>query len=110
LTETWKKFLESVKEFPFFIKEIVIPKIPHSLEKMGITKIHSFAIDKKEVSLNLEILTWRTHQIRYHLSSKWLPIIGDYLYGTDEWIPMQLTAYKLIFPDLQGNLQTIELK
>ena len=109
LTEKWKKFLESIKEFPFFIKEIVVPKIPHSIEKMWITKIHSFEIDKKEVSLNLEILTWRTHQIRYHLSSKWLPIIWDYLYGTDEWIPMKLTAYKLIFPDLQGKLQTIEI-
>jgi 23S rRNA-/tRNA-specific pseudouridylate synthase len=38
-----------------------------------------------------------------------LPIIGDYLYGKDEGIPMQLTAYKLIFKDPNDEIMTIEI-
>jgi 23S rRNA-/tRNA-specific pseudouridylate synthase len=48
-------------------------------------------------------LTGRTHQIRYHLSENGLPIIDDYLYGTDEWGQMQLSAYMLTFVDCDGN-------
>jgi hypothetical protein len=39
-----------------------------------------------------------------------LPILGDYLYGKEDEIPMQLTAYKLIYQDLDGSIQTIEIK
>ncbi len=34
--------------------------------------------------LNVKTLTGRTHQIRVHLSSVGCPIIGDYLYGSDD--------------------------
>lgn len=65
--------------------------------------------DKGDVLLKLEILTWRTHQIRYHLSNHGLPIVWDYLYGTEnEKIKMQLTAYKLEFTD--PNWETIKLE
>jgi len=65
--------------------------------------------DKWEISLTLEILTWRTHQIRYHLSNHGLPIVWDYLYGTENELPMQLTAYKLEFTDLDWEKIKLEI-
>lgn len=57
--------------------------------------------------LRVNIETWRTHQIRVHLSSIWFPIIWDKVYATkkinDEalfefWLERQaLHAYELIF-------------
>ncbi|MEI8008420.1 MAG: hypothetical protein WCI00_03170 [bacterium] len=62
------------------------------------------------ITLNLEILTGRTHQIRYHLAHHGLPIVGDYLYGdAKETEPMQLTAYKLIFRDPDNEMITVEI-
>jgi 23S rRNA pseudouridine1911/1915/1917 synthase len=61
------------------------------------------------VKLELEILTGRTHQIRYHLSHHGLPIIGDYLYGDSETKEaMQLTACRICFTDPEG--EKIDLK
>lgn len=57
----------------------------------------------------LELFTWRTHQIRYHLSQLWLPIVGDYLYGGDDYYQMQLQAFKLVFEDCDGERVTIEI-
>jgi len=65
--------------------------------------------DKWEISLTLEILTWRTHQIRYHLSNHGLPIVWDYLYGTEDELPMQLTAYRLEFTDPDGEKIELEI-
>ena len=66
--------------------------------------------DDKLVNLNLQILTWRTHQIRYHLSNHWLPILWDYLYwNEDDVIPMQLTAYKLEFMNPYGKKIKVEI-
>jgi 23S rRNA-/tRNA-specific pseudouridylate synthase len=90
---------------------------------MGITKIEHITPFRKggkgdskaqktspsEVLLTLQILTGRTHQIRYHLSHHGLPIVGDYLYGEESSFPLQLTAYKLIYQDIDGQLQTIEV-
>lgn len=61
------------------------------------------------ITLEMEILTWRTHQIRYHLSQMWLPIVGDYLYGWDDFYQMQLQAYKLSFEDPEGEYMSVEL-
>jgi len=108
LTDEWKKFLDEIKELPFYIKELVIAKVPHTEPKMWITKILDFTIEDKKVLLNLEILTGRTHQIRYHLSHHGLPIVGDYVYGKDDKTPMWLTAWKLMFEDVDG--EKIELK
>ncbi len=97
------------------IEELVIPKIPHPGEhKMGITKILAVMTDvsataervvqdKIRTSLELEILTGRTHQIRYHLASKGLPVVGDYLYGEDAGEELQLTAWRLEFLDVEGE-------
>lgn len=111
-TLEWIDFLQKINNnFPFVINSLVIPKLPHAVPKIGITKILKYQMnpDKKRVIMNLEILTWRTHQIRYHLSQVWLPIIGDYLYGNDTWEEMQLTAYKLIFEDIEGKIKTVEI-
>lgn len=57
--------------------------------------------------LEVDLLTWRTHQIRVHLSSIGYPIIGDKTYGYEKsnqeaweefWLTRQwLHAYKLEF-------------
>jgi len=111
ITDEGKKFIEWIKEFPYIIQEPVIAKLPHTMPKVWITKILEIVEkNEKTVKLNLEILTWRTHQIRYHLSHHGLPIIGDYLYGDPETKePMQLTAYKLIFRDPNNETITVEI-
>ncbi len=109
LTSEGEKFLDEIKKFPFVISEPVIAKVPFTMPKLGITKIVNIKKSDHTVTLELEILTGRTHQIRYHLSHHGLPIVGDYLYGKDEWIAMQLTAYKLVFQDPDGEIQTIEI-
>jgi 23S rRNA-/tRNA-specific pseudouridylate synthase len=71
-------------------------------------------------TIHLQILTGRTHQIRYHLSHHGLPIVGDYLYNPswitspktnteDKGVSMQLTAYKMLYQDMDGSLQTVEI-
>lgn len=109
LTESGKKFLQSIT-LPHIIQEMVIPKVPHYEPKMGITQIVNcelWMVNEKEVAvLELQLFTGRTHQIRYHLSQKGLPIVGDYLYGKEyltEGEPMRLTAYKLQFLDIEGE-------
>ncbi len=64
-------------------------------------------IDWKYTILKVRILTWRTHQIRVHLSSIWHPIIWDKVYGNEKinkevfekfWLKRQaLHAKKLEF-------------
>lgn len=72
-----------------------------------IEKIQAFSPGKVEVFLQL--LTGRTHQIRYHLSHHGLPIVGDYLYGKQAPQGMQLTAWKLVFEDPEGIMQSFEI-
>lgn len=112
ITPNWETFLQSIKNnLPFVITSLVIAKLPHITPKIGITKILNYTIssDTKRVSVELEILTGRTHQIRYHLSQAGLPIVGDYLYGKENGEEMKLTAWKLMFEDLEGKMQTIEI-
>jgi hypothetical protein len=107
--------------FPYVLEEDVVPKVTPSVVKMGITKIISASPICSEPTPNpspsrggetvdvvIEILTGRTHQIRYHLSQHGLPIVGDTLYGPDNIqnkdIEMQLTAWKLVFEDFDGEI------
>lgn len=113
LTPEGKRFIESIPSLPYTIQEPVIAKIPHTISKIGITKILEIqeSWDLPETcKIKIEILTGRTHQIRYHLAHHGLPIVGDYLYGNrDETQPMQLTAYKLMFRDPDNEMMNIEI-
>ena len=104
ITALGDAFLEKIKDnLPYYIRENVVPKVPNCIVKMWVTKIIDFKVDWEFVNLNLEILTGRTHQIRYHLSNHWLPIVWDYLYWNESDIPMQLTAYRLEFTDVDAE-------
>lgn len=124
LTSQGQKFL-AWQSFPITIQELVKPKVPHYEPKMGITKIMSLQGTKQSTTgsprktrddnyadIELEILTGRTHQIRYHLSQHGLPIRWDYLYMDkkyyDEKDDLQLTAYRLQFLDIEGEMVDIE--
>lgn len=41
-------------------------------------------IDEKYTLVEVKILTWRTHQIRVHLSSIWYPILWDKVYASEK--------------------------
>lgn len=114
ITSKWKEFLNEIEKFwlPYYIQEIVVAKVPNSTPKMWITKILDFEeLWNWLVKMQLQILTWRTHQIRYHLSNHGLPIQWDYLYWKEnENIPMQLTAWKLEYLDLEGEMQTVMIR
>ncbi len=104
LTPKGEDFLVQIQNnTPYYIQEDVLPKVPHAIIKFGITKILTFEKKDDQVTLSLEILTGRTHQIRYHLSKYGLPIVWDYLYGTESETPMQLTASTLEFIDIDGK-------
>ena len=113
ITPKWAEFLEEMKKswLPYYIQETVIAKVPNCTPKIWITKVLSFEkIGDWLVRMQLQILTWRTHQIRYHLSNHWLPIQWDYLYGReDENISMQLTAWKLEYLGLDGKMKVVEI-
>lgn len=112
----WSSKLRTMS-LPYFINKIVIPKIPQKtkIHKMWVTEIvwYNYDFDKKKfdgyglsklVELDLKIWTGRTHQIRYHLSTIWLPIVWDYLYNPmyKKIQQLQLTAYRLKFIDPDG--------
>ena len=111
ITPQGEKFLAEITEkLPFIISEEVRAKVPNCTPKRGITQIEK--IKKTEdwtVELFLQIFTGRTHQIRVHLSNHGLPILGDYLYGKEAEVPVQLTAYQLEFKDPAGELITISI-
>ena len=113
ITPKWEEFLDEMKKnwLPYYIQETVVAKVPNCPPKMWITKVLSFEnLWDWLIKMQLQILTWRTHQIRYHLSNHWLPIQWDYLYGReDENIPMQLTAWKLEYLDLDWKMQVVEI-
>jgi len=94
---------------PHIHTSMVIPQVPYSVPKQWITKIHSYNEQENYVILDIQILTGRTHQIRFHCRELWLPIIWDYLYGTDTQKEMWLTAYRLVFQDCDWERKDISL-
>ncbi|AKH32975.1 Ribosomal large subunit pseudouridine synthase D [candidate division SR1 bacterium Aalborg_AAW-1] len=120
ITDKGQQFLDSMTlpplagGKPHIIQELVIPKVPHYEPKMGITKVTQLnhIPDSSYAELEVEILTGRTHQIRYHLSQHGLPVRGDYLYmdkkDLDENDIMHLQAYRLQFLDIEGEMMDVE--
>ena len=110
-----RKFLGKVWDnLPFMIIEAVIPKIPHyNRDSLWITKILNFgeSANDQRIFIYIEILTWKTHQIRYHLSKYWLPIVGDYLYNINckSSEKMQLTSCRLEWIDIDNKYKILEL-
>jgi len=115
ITRQGRQFIDNIS-LPHIIQEMVIPKVPHYEPKMGITKIINYKLEISDelitynlplITLDIEILTGRTHQIRYHLGKYGLPIIGDYLYMDksiyNEEDSMHLQAYRLLFIDIDGE-------
>lgn len=126
-TQAWYEFLNEIEQdwLPYYIDQPVTPKTPHPITKQWISKILALHPVGKEDNppyrLHVEILTWRTHQIRVHLSEHWLPIRWDSLYGSanwssawsgswsapwstsKDWSTMELYASYLAFEDLYGD-------
>ena len=107
----WKIFLNKIEgNLPFVIQEVVKAKVPNMTPKMWITQVEKVEkISDKQVKLYLQIFTGRTHQIRYHLSSHWLPIVWDYLYWKEDKQAMQLTAYRLEFQNPYWEMVSLEI-
>lgn len=104
-TNFWEKFFLS-KKIPFYIEQDVIPKTPNPKIKKWITKVLWFFEIWNKKYLHLEILTGRTHQIRYHLWKNWAEIIWDYLYNFwnyDNNLSLQLSCYSLEFKDIESE-------
>lgn len=97
---------------PYIMDESVTAKVPWAVTKDALTILHWISfITTNQAQLELEILTWRTHQIRIHCAEVLKsPIIGDTLYWPkrQSW-PMMLTAFRLSFTDPTWLIQTIEL-
>lgn len=113
LTKDGETFLAKIDPW-YCINSLVKPRIPHYEPKQGITKIESRRItqDPTRVELILSLYTWRTHQIRVHLSERGLPICWDYLYNPLPWWQeekMALTAFHLSFIDNEGELIVCEV-
>ncbi len=112
-----KLHYQKTDDKPFVLQSLVYPKVPTVwYPKMGVT--HIMGIQdiqewwKKQVFVDLELLTGRTHQIRYQLSSIWLPIIWDFLYNPSYVVgdhDLQLAAYGLDFVDPEGKDISIRL-
>ncbi len=109
VTDAGREFLNKISwSLPHTIIDMVTAKVPHTIPKEWITKIMEIGKEVDwEITLKLEILTWRTHQIRVHLSERGLPIVGDYLYGTEEERKMMLTAVRLEFEGIDGEKKVI---
>lgn len=100
----WLSYPETKGKWPHKTRDATLEaaKKRHAIDHMSLAKYNT-------IQLEMEILTWRTHQIRYHLSQYGLPIVWDYLYGGDDYYQMQLQAYKLVFQDPDGDMQTVML-
>lgn len=100
-------------QLPYIINSPVLANVPWAVSKDAISIIHLLEFTaNKQVQLELEILTWRTHQIRIHCANVLKsPIKWDTLYGPKKqsW-PMMLTAFLLSFLDPIWQTHNIQLQ
>lgn len=60
------------------------------------------------LKIHCSLYTGRTHQIRVHLSSAGLPLVGDTLYGGPDYKRIMLHAFSLEFPHpVTGEIITV---
>ena len=62
-----------------------------------IARLLEFDSQQRCSLLEIKIDSGRKHQIRRHLAERGFSVVGDRLYGNDETIDLQLTAFSLAF-------------
>lgn len=121
ITKKGERRLEINKQFPVVIDSLIYPKTNTiGYPKRGVTIVKQVLPNSKALAntsynegwnailVELEIITWRTHQIRFQLAEIGLPIVWDGLYGSSYGI-LWLTAYKLEFVDPDGKEVVVEI-
>ncbi len=104
-----------LKRSPKTGKMITLPKIAatgQSKGKEAKTKYKVLTYYNNYTLLDLDLYTGKTHQIRVHLKSKGIPIVGDNIYTIKKGKRLNekvslgrifLVAYKLGFYDIEGE-------
>ena len=82
-----------------------------------ITAYRSLEAKKNYSYLEIELITGKTHQIRAHLAAYGHPIAGDKKYGNEKALTVKnypkhqlLHAYRIVFPNLEGELSYLSNK
>jgi 23S rRNA pseudouridine1911/1915/1917 synthase len=82
---------------PQFRQRMAVSNDPKARE--AITEFETLVRENNQALLKINLLTGRTHQIRVHLSSLGIPVLGDQLYGGEPASRIFLHAHQLDFPD-----------